>query len=228
MCEFWSCSYYCVRFNICDESSVDSCTVLVRNRTVSRYITYFTVPPASQKSQLRPEQEKPDLVVAVKIYYFRKNRKRRVVNNYNTRAITFPLIVTAWIKRPHEFFFVEFVFFCDPVGNRVINSIRSIAIIGRFFSFKLIKEAVVLIVAFFISCIVSFSFLKPARIVNIKLEPCKVNIETFVCKFRKLKRNKSHVPFTQFGEFVVSDYVRALLSLCKPLHKHHRDFIHAE
>ncbi|HGH6203745.1 TPA: hypothetical protein ACXIPG_001345 [Neisseria meningitidis] len=77
----------------------------------------------------------------IKIDDFRRNRKRRIVDDDLARVIL-GLVVAARIKRAHDFQPVGNAdFLLYPFQHRRVNGRRRVAVVGRLFRLELFNKA---------------------------------------------------------------------------------------
>ena len=99
-----------------------------------------------KQRQRRGEKEEAHPVFFVELQDFRKDWKRRIIDNDATFWVFLFLIVAVWIKRSDKWFPTNLVFFFNPFNNGIIDKFRRVAIVGCFFCLELFKKCLIFFV----------------------------------------------------------------------------------
>ena len=134
---------------ICHETGVNNCPVLVSHRDSLRHIADRASAAGAEQCQRWSKQKKRDVLLAVELHDLRQDGERRVVYHHVLRSVLFRLVVTARIERTDEVLAVELVFFRHPLSDGVVYALRCVAVVCCFLRLELVQEVVVLVVPFF-------------------------------------------------------------------------------
>ena len=158
---------------------------------------------------------------------FGEDRKRRIIDHHSAGRVLHGLIVPAGIKRTDKAGSVETVFVGHPVGDNVVYTVGSVAVVGRLFRDELLLKLKILLRFILVLVVITFPTFKPVelrflrfRYVKMKIKPTQVDLFQFLDE--DLRRPRRLVGL------VVDDPERLDLVLRQILHLHAWHRSHAE
>ena len=161
----------CLGLQIGQERGVYVRAVLVHDARADQQQTDLPGAVAAQVShcaQRRRKQNERHIPFQIEGDDLRQDGKRRIIHYRAPVRVFFVLVVPARIERPHEHCAVSVVFVRHPVGQRVVDVLRRIAVVRRFRLFELLDERVILIISLFQCVAVELFALKPVRVLRLR------------------------------------------------------------
>ena len=123
---------------------------------------------------------------------FGEDRKRRIINHHSAGRVLHGLIVPAGIKRTDKAGSVETVFVGHPVGDNVVYTVGSVAVVGRLFRDELLLKLKILLRFVLVLVVITFPTFKPVelrvlrfRYVKMKIKPTQVDLFQFLDEDRR-------------------------------------------
>ena len=156
-----------------------------------------------EQSERRSKQKETDALLDIESAYLSEDRERRIIDNDAAVGIVLPLIVSARIKRPYKRSAGHSVFIRHPVRDRVVNVVRSIAVVGRFLCLEFLQKVVIFVVAFLSGVAVFFGPVKPPG--AFLLQRFKIKVEAVEAQIRELLFEQLHVEAGLRVRLVVCD-----------------------
>ena len=127
------------------EAGVDDSAVGVFDRAISNQHMRAVARRTAENREVRSEQEKRNITVAVERAYLRQNRERRIIHHHLAVRIVETLVVAARIEGTHHLARVDAILTACPFLYRLIYFGGGIAVVRGLLWFEFLHERTVIV-----------------------------------------------------------------------------------